>query len=83
MGYEGRRGRQSFGFDKAKQHKAYAETGSFGNYLFLTYGINKMKQFHRLSGRQGRPWEDVFGMTMQELEANWLKSLRADRKDKR
>ena len=31
--------------DKAKQHKAYAETGSFGNYLFQTYGINKIKQF--------------------------------------
>ena len=30
--------------DKAKQHKAYAETGSFGNYLFKTYGINKIKR---------------------------------------
>lgn len=67
-------------FDRAKQSKCYAEAGSFGNYLILTYGINKMKQFHHLSGRQERPWEDVFGMTMQELEANWLKSLQADEK---
>ncbi|MBE3044241.1 hypothetical protein IMZ48_17060, partial [Candidatus Bathyarchaeota archaeon] len=35
--------------DKAKQHKAYAETGSFGNYLFNTYGINKIKRLQRLS----------------------------------
>jgi hypothetical protein len=66
--------------DKAKQHKAYAETGSFGNYLFKTYGINKIKHFQRLSQEKDRPWKDVFGISMQELEANWLKTLRADRK---
>ena len=52
--------------DKAKQHKAYAETGSFGNYLFQTYGINKIKQFQRLSHEKDRPWQDVFGISMQE-----------------
>jgi hypothetical protein len=67
-------------FDKAKQHKAYAETGSFGNYMFQTYGINKIKQFQRLSQEKERPWKDVFGISMQELEANWLKTLRANRK---
>ena len=66
--------------DKAKQHKAYAETGSFGNYLFQTYGINKIKQFHRLSYEKERPSQDVFGINMQELEANWLKALRANEK---
>jgi len=66
--------------DKAKQHKAYAETGSFGNYLFHTYGINKIKQFHRLSHEKDRPWQDVFGIGMQELEENWLKTLRANGK---
>ncbi len=66
--------------DKAKQHKAYAETGSFGNYLFQTYGINKIKQFHRLSSEKERPSQDVFGINMQELEANWLKALRANEK---
>ncbi len=66
--------------DKAKQHKAYAETGSFGNYLFQTYGINKIKQFHRLSYEKERPSQDVFGITMQELEANWLKALRENEK---
>ena len=64
--------------DKAKQHKAYAETGSFGNYLFQTYGINKIKQLHRLSHEKERPFQDVFGINMQELEANWLKALRAN-----
>ena len=66
--------------DKAKQHKAYAETGSFGNYLFQTYGINKIKQLHQLSHEKERPFQDVFGMNMQELEANWLKTLRQNGK---
>jgi len=66
--------------DKAKQHNAYAEAGSFGNYLFQTYGINKIKQFHRLSQEKARPWHDVFGIGMQELEANWLNTLRANEK---
>jgi hypothetical protein len=68
--------------DKAKQHKAYAETGSFGNYLFQTYGINKIKKFQRLSQEKTRPWEDAFGIGMQELEADWLKALRANEKAK-
>ena len=68
--------------DKAKQHKAYAETGSFGNYLFETYGINKIKQFQRLSHEIDRPWTDVFGISMQELETNWLKTLRANERAK-
>jgi hypothetical protein len=63
--------------DKAKQHKAYAEAGSFGNYLFQTHGINKIKQFHRLSREQDRPWQAAFGIGLSELEANWLKTLRA------
>ena len=68
--------------DKAKQHKAYAETGSFGKYLFQTYGINKIKQFQRLSHEKDRPWQDVFGIGLQELEANWLKNLKANEKIK-
>lgn len=68
--------------DKAKQHKAYAETGSFGNYLFQTYGINKIKRFHLLSFGKARPWQDVFGTGMRELEENWLKTLRTNEKTK-
>jgi len=66
--------------DKAKQHKAYAEAGSFGSYLFQTYGINKIKRFHRLSHEKDRPWQDVFGIGLPELEENWLKTLRANGK---
>jgi hypothetical protein len=68
--------------DKAKQHKAYAETGSFGNYLFQAYGINRIKKFQRLSQEKVRPWQDVFGIGMQELEADWLKALRTNGKTK-
>jgi hypothetical protein len=66
--------------DKAKQHKAYAETGSFSTYLFQTYGIKTIKQFHRLSHKKDRPWEDAFGTGLKELEANWLKALRGKEK---
>ncbi len=64
--------------DKAKQHKAYAETGSFGNYLFKIYGVNKIKRLQRLSHERDRPWQDVFGIGLQELETQWLKRLRTN-----
>jgi hypothetical protein len=66
--------------DKTKQHKAYAETGSFGSYMFKTYGINKIKQLQRFSQQKDRPWRDVFGSSLQELEANWLEQLRTNGK---
>lgn len=62
--------------DKAKQHKAYAETGSFGNYLFQTYGVQKFKRLQKLSREQERPWREAFGASLTELETAWLKSLR-------
>jgi hypothetical protein len=67
-------------FDRARQSRAYAEVGSFGSYLIQTYGINKIKQFYELSGRKERPWQDIFGIGIQELEANWLKTLQTDKK---
>ena len=66
--------------DKAKQHKAYSEAGSFGDYLFKTYGINKLKKLQRLSQEKDRPFQDVFGVSLHELEANWLKTLKANAK---
>ncbi len=63
-------------FDKTKQHKAYAETGSFGNYLFKTYGIDKIKRLQRLSQEKDRPFTEVFGIGLPGLETNWLKHLR-------
>ena len=70
-------------FDKVKQHKAYAETGSFGNYLFKTYGIDKIKRLQRLSQEKDRPWQEVFGISLQELESNWLKHLRTNGETKK
>jgi hypothetical protein len=66
--------------DKARQHKAYAETGSFANYLLETYGVLKIKRLQRLSQEKDRPWQDVFGASLQELEANLLKQLRTNGK---
>lgn len=65
-------------FDSARQQKAYAEAGSFGNYLFKVYGVNKIKLFNRLSHNTARPSQDAFGATMQELEENWIAALKSN-----
>lgn len=67
-------------YDKTRQHKAYVEAGSFGNYLFQSYGINKIKQLQQLSHEKDRPWQEVFGIGLQELETNWLNDLRENKK---
>jgi len=61
--------------DKGKQHKAYAEAGSFADYLFQTHGVKKLKQLQRLSQEKERPWQNVFGFQMAELEGKWLNSI--------
>lgn len=66
--------------DKARQHKAYAETGSFGSYLLETYGVQKIKEFHKLSRDKERPAQEAFGISLRELEANWLKALMTEEK---
>jgi hypothetical protein len=79
-GMRDRGGGQLSIYDEARQHKAYSEAGSFGSYLFQVYGVNKIKQFNRLSHDKARPSQDAFGATMQELEANWLAALKASEK---
>lgn len=64
--------------DRPRQHAAYAEAGSFGGYLFHAYGIGKILRLQRLSHEKERPWQDVFGLSLQELEADWLKALKAN-----
>jgi hypothetical protein len=66
--------------DKAKQHAAYAEAGSFGNYLLQTYSVNRIKQFQRLSQDKDRPWRAAFGVDVRQLETDWLNTLRASEK---
>jgi len=64
--------------DFGKQHRAYAEAGSFGQYLLETYGIDKIKRFHRLSLDKERPWEAAFGLSLDKLEKNWLDTLKSN-----
>ena len=66
--------------DRSRQSRAYAEAGSFGSYLIRTYGIDKVKQFHDLASHKERPWQEIFGIGMQELEGNWLNALKANKK---
>jgi hypothetical protein len=61
--------------DKAKQHIMYAESGSFGDFLLSTFGMNKVKRFYKLSAGDKRPWEEVFGSSFAGLETKWLQAL--------
>jgi len=61
--------------DGARQHRAYAESGSLGMYLLNTHGIEKIKTFNRLSHQKERPWAEVFGLPLGGLEKGWVESL--------
>jgi hypothetical protein len=61
--------------DKARQHAAYAESGSFGAFLLDTYGIEKVKAFNKGSGGKKRPWEVAFGASLQEIEGKWTQAV--------
>lgn len=63
--------------DRARQHRAYAEAGSFGGYLFQTYGLGRILRLQRLSHEKTRPWLEVFGLGLPQLEAQWLAALKA------
>ncbi len=62
--------------DRAKQHASYVEAGSFGEFLINTYGTEKMKQFNQLSRKRPRPWQEVFGIALEQLESKWLETVR-------
>jgi hypothetical protein len=68
--------------DRAKQHASYVEAGSFGEFLINKYGIEKMKQFNLLSINKARPWKEVFGIALEQLEAEWLEAVRLRSREK-
>jgi hypothetical protein len=71
------RGDQPVVRDRARQHAAYAEAGSFGEYLIRTHGIKNMKKFYRLSLKKERPWKEAFGLSLEALETNWIHYLKS------
>ena len=64
--------------DQSRRHAAYAEAGSFGEYLIRTYGIDNMKKFNRLSQSKERPWNESFGRSLDTLEAGWIRYLKSE-----
>ncbi|OGP90384.1 MAG: hypothetical protein A2031_05665 [Deltaproteobacteria bacterium RBG_19FT_COMBO_43_11] len=68
--------------DRPKQHASYLEAGSFGEFLISTYGIDKMKQFNKISINVTRPWHEVYGLTLKQLEEKWLETLKLKSKGK-
>lgn len=68
--------------DRAKQHASYAEAGSFGDFLIDTDGTKKLKQFNQLSTKKPRPWQEVFGISLEQLEAKWLEAVRLRAREK-
>jgi hypothetical protein len=69
--------------NKPRQHVMYAESGSFGDWLLASYGAEKMKRFWRLSEGGKRPWEEVFGLSLKDLEGRWLQSLETKKPDEK
>jgi hypothetical protein len=65
--------------DEERQHAAYAEAGSFATYVVETYGVGKLKQVQRRSQDAERPFKEVFGADLAELEARWLAWVKAGR----
>lgn len=70
-------------FDRKKQHTAYAEAGSFGAYLYRSYGIDRIKRLQRLSQGEERPFRAAFGASVEELEASWLAALKESEESRR
>jgi hypothetical protein len=62
--------------DRAKQHAAYLEAGSFGVYLVDSRGVEPMKRLNMLAKNGIRPWNEVYGEEVDVLEAKWLAGLR-------
>jgi len=63
--------------DRVKQHASYVEAGSFGEFLIQTYGLEKIKQFNSLSRNTPRPWNEIYGISLEQLEAKWLEAVRS------
>lgn len=64
--------------DRARQSTAYAQAGSFGGYLIRTYGVDKVKELYRRSAATKRPWQEVFGVDIRQLEGDWLQALQTE-----
>lgn len=62
--------------DRKKQHVRYAEAGSFGYFLIDSFGPRKMLEFYQRTSLAHRPWQEVFGYPLTELEQRWLASLK-------
>jgi hypothetical protein len=68
-------GKKPIVIDQKRRHSAYAEAGSFGEYLIRTYGTNNVKKFYRMSRTIERPWKEAFELSLEELEAGWIRHL--------
>lgn len=63
--------------DRLRQLRAYAEAGSFAKFLVREHGLDALKRMQRRTLESGsRPWEEVFGADLPELERRWLESLK-------
>jgi hypothetical protein len=63
--------------DRARQHAMYVVSGSFGEYVVLTFGTDKVKKFYSSSRQGKRPWKEAFGVPLNQLEAGWLEDVKS------
>jgi len=62
--------------DRKKQHASYIEAGSFGQYLIDAFSQEKMKEFYRRIEMSYRPWRELFGYPLYELEQRWMAGVK-------
>lgn len=66
--------------DERRQHISYAQAGSFGAFLLNSHGPAAMKRFYRITNQtRQRPWNEVYGRGLEDLERDWLAALEAAR----
>lgn len=58
---------------------AYPASGSFMDYLIITYGLSTVKLGHRtVSGKKKEgedPWNKIFQEPLESLEKKWLRCV--------
>ncbi len=69
--------------DRAGQHACYVQAGSFGDFLINTFGVEKMNHFNQLSRDEPRPWKQVFGESLEQLEARRLAHVRSKAQERK
>ena len=74
-----------FSSDKLEEREIYVLAGSFVRYLISEFGFSKFRELYALTplipgsrnARNAKRWEQVYGLTIDQLTSNWRADLDA------